>query len=320
MGATIDYSTTAASNTTVGGVNIAEGMAPGSVNDAMRAMMADSRKWQLDWSGVTTAGSSNAYTMTCNQGITAYADGMRFCFRADRSNTGAATLNIDARGAKALRKVSSGALVALIANDIIAKAFYDVVFNTADDVFVIVGEMLPTVETTATDVTTALPNSRALFRGRGWTYAPVQLTTSGTAFDFNDIPSWVTEIKLLLVEVSLSGADDLAVAIGDAGGFEATGYVSASAFMTNAVAISADDYTNAFGIIGDTSAISFSGEFILTKFDGSTWVSAHTFRRGASSVVTGGGAKTLSATLTRVRLTRIGTDTFDTGSVVAMWR
>jgi hypothetical protein len=114
-------------------------MAPGSVNNAMRAMMADSRKWQLDWSGVTTAGSSNAYTMTCNQGITAYADGMRFSFRADRNNTGAATLNIDARGAKALRKVSGGSLVALVANDIVAKAIYDVVFNSADDVFVITG-------------------------------------------------------------------------------------------------------------------------------------------------------------------------------------
>jgi len=141
MGATLDYSSTAASNTTVGGVSVAEGMTPGSVNNAMRAMMADSRKWQLDWSGVTTAGSSNAYTMTCNQGIAAYADGMRFSFRADRNNTGAATLNIDARGAKALRKVVGGALTALIADDIVAKAIYDVVFITADDVFVIVGSM-----------------------------------------------------------------------------------------------------------------------------------------------------------------------------------
>jgi hypothetical protein len=139
MAGPLDYSTTAASNTTVGGVNVAEGMAPGSVNDAMRAMMADSRKWQLDWSGVTTAGSSNAYTMTCNQGITAYADGMRFSFRADRNNTGAATLNIDGRGAKALRKVVNGALAALDANDLVAKAIYDAVFLLADDVFVIVG-------------------------------------------------------------------------------------------------------------------------------------------------------------------------------------
>lgn len=36
-----DYSTTASSNTSVGGVSIAEGMAPGNVNDAIRAQLAD---------------------------------------------------------------------------------------------------------------------------------------------------------------------------------------------------------------------------------------------------------------------------------------
>lgn len=36
-----DWSTTASSNTSVGGVSIAEGMTPGNVNNAMRAIMAD---------------------------------------------------------------------------------------------------------------------------------------------------------------------------------------------------------------------------------------------------------------------------------------
>lgn len=35
------YSTTAASNTTVGGISVAEGTAPGNLNDAIRAVMAD---------------------------------------------------------------------------------------------------------------------------------------------------------------------------------------------------------------------------------------------------------------------------------------
>ena len=109
MASVLDYSTTAGSNTTVGGVNIAEGMQAGLMNNALRAAMADSKKWQLDWSGIVTAGAGNAYTITSNQGIAAYADGLRFTFRADRNNTGAATLNVDSRGAKALRKVTGGA-------------------------------------------------------------------------------------------------------------------------------------------------------------------------------------------------------------------
>ena len=139
MPSVLDYSTTASSNTTVGGVSIAEGMQAGLMNNALRAAMADSRKWQLDWSGITTAGAGNAYTITSNQGIAAYADGQRFSFRADRNNTGAATLNVDSRGAKALRKVTGGALAALAADDIVAEAVYDVVYDVSSDVFVIVG-------------------------------------------------------------------------------------------------------------------------------------------------------------------------------------
>lgn len=145
MGGTLDYSTTAGSNTTVGGVNIAEGMQAGLMNNALRAAMADSKKWQLDWSGIVTAGTSNAYTITSNQGIAAYSDGLRFTFRADRNNTGAATLNVDTRGAKALRKVTGGALAAVAADDIVAEAVYDVVYDLSSDVFVIVGFASPTI-------------------------------------------------------------------------------------------------------------------------------------------------------------------------------
>lgn len=139
MGGVLDWSTTPGSNTTVDGVSIAEGMQAGLVNNAMRAIMALVREWQLDASGVVTAGAGNAYTITSNQGIAAYADGLRFSFRADRNNTGAATLNVDGRGAKALRKTAAGALTALASDDIVAEAAYDVVYDVSSDVFVIVG-------------------------------------------------------------------------------------------------------------------------------------------------------------------------------------
>ena len=139
MGGVLDWSTTPSSNTTVDGVSIAEGMQAGLVNNGMRAIMALVREWQLDASGVVTAGAGNAYTITSNQGIAAYADGLRFSFRADRNNTGAATLDVDGRGAKALRKTSAGALTALAADDLVAEAVYDVVYDASSDVFVIVG-------------------------------------------------------------------------------------------------------------------------------------------------------------------------------------
>ena len=156
MGGVLDWSTTPDSNTTVDGVSIAEGMQAGLVNNGMRAIMALVREWQLDASGVVTAGAGNAYTITSNQGIAAYADGLRFSFRADRNNTGAATLNVDGRGAKALRKTAAGALTALAADDIVAEAVYDVVYDVSSDVFVLVNspapEVLPGLTATVTEL------------------------------------------------------------------------------------------------------------------------------------------------------------------------
>src|SRR6478735_5432956 len=58
------WSTTAASNSSADpAVNFAEGMAPSAVNDSARALMASVAKWRDDLYGVTTGGSSTAYTV-----------------------------------------------------------------------------------------------------------------------------------------------------------------------------------------------------------------------------------------------------------------
>jgi hypothetical protein len=43
-----DYSSTAANNSSVGGVSIAEGMLPSNINNALRAILADTREWYND--------------------------------------------------------------------------------------------------------------------------------------------------------------------------------------------------------------------------------------------------------------------------------
>lgn len=59
-----DYSTTAATNTSVGGVNIAEGWAPSSVNNAIRALMADIAT--MTQGGPKVAELTVASATTCN--------------------------------------------------------------------------------------------------------------------------------------------------------------------------------------------------------------------------------------------------------------
>lgn len=125
------YSQTAGSNTSVGGVSIAEGMSPSGVNNAMRAIMADIAAWRDDTGGsLTTTGSSNAYALTTAQTLAAYADGQELTFKANFTNTGAATLNVDGLGAKAIRK---GADEALDADDILQNGYYRVAYNSAGD-------------------------------------------------------------------------------------------------------------------------------------------------------------------------------------------
>lgn len=124
-----DYSTTAASNATVGAVNFAEGQAPSTVNDSARALMADLAKFRDDIAASkTTTGSAGGYALTSSSTITTLADGQIISFIANHGNTGAATLNVDGAGVKALRKFNDEAL---IAGDVRSGGAYMVVYDAS---------------------------------------------------------------------------------------------------------------------------------------------------------------------------------------------
>jgi predicted outer membrane repeat protein len=77
------------------------------------------------------AGTGDAVTVTLASGITAYATGQFFRFIAGAANTGAATMNVNSIGAKAIRKISGGTDIALSAGDIAAGETYLVRYSTA---------------------------------------------------------------------------------------------------------------------------------------------------------------------------------------------
>ncbi len=141
----------------------------------------------------------------------------------------------------------------------------------------------------------------------------VQATTSGTEKDFTAIPSWAQIIYVLFEKVSLSGTDDLLVQLGDSVGFETTNYAATSASIAVAVGVSSSTAGFIFRL-SDASS-SFSGIMTIMNIDGNIWVAEGSGRRLQTAVVTMGGNKTLSDTLTQVRVTRSGTDTFDAGQV-----
>jgi microcystin-dependent protein len=85
-------------------VNLREGQAPSTLNNASRAIMAAGAKFRDDLSGaLTTGGSSTAYTVTTNQAFAALQDGLIVCFTPHTTSGAAPTFAPDGLTAKPLR-------------------------------------------------------------------------------------------------------------------------------------------------------------------------------------------------------------------------
>jgi hypothetical protein len=141
------------------------------------------------------------------------------------------------------------------------------------------------------------------------------VTASGTSVDFTSIPSWVKRITVMFNGVSTNGTSELLIQIGDSGGIEVTGYLCSSSAM-NAGGVGHSSYTTGYGIRSVFAANTVWGALVLTLVSGNTWVANGTFGNNLPGNAITGGSKTLSDTLTQVRITTVnGTDTFDAGTI-----
>jgi hypothetical protein len=143
------------------------------------------------------------------------------------------------------------------------------------------------------------------------------VSASGTAVDFTSIPAGVRRITVLMNGVSVSGTSSLLVQLGDSGGIENTGYTGAGMTTANGVTSGVIGSTAGFYIYVNAAAATMQVVMTITNISGNAWVSGHNGSRSDSAIVmSGAGAKTLSNTLDRIRITTVnGTDTFDAGSI-----
>lgn len=145
-----NWSQTAATNATADAtINWAEGQAPSSVNDSARAMMAATAKYRDDIAGgITTGGSSTAYTVTSfsNFDTLAHLNGQLIGFVPNATSTNAVgvdmTVNVDSLGAKPLR-LQPG--VAAPSGTFISGTPYLCVYNNADGAFYLQNMLNPYV-------------------------------------------------------------------------------------------------------------------------------------------------------------------------------
>jgi microcystin-dependent protein len=97
-----------ASNSTPAPDGAPEGMAPSGVNDTIRADRGAIKRWYNQTIPLLTAGTSTAYTLAYSVAPTALADGQTHLVQLNAANGVAATLNVNALGAKPLHYYAAG--------------------------------------------------------------------------------------------------------------------------------------------------------------------------------------------------------------------
>ena len=142
-----------------------------------------------------------------------------------------------------------------------------------------------------------------------------QATTSGTSKDFTSIPAWVKRITVMFAGVSTSGTSVILIQLGDAGGIETSGYTAAS--FNDTGSSSSTPSTGFAANPASVAAANLNGAMTITSMGSNIFSQTGTFyRNNTNGMAYCAGTKTLSDTLTQIRITTVnGTDTFDAGSV-----
>ena len=144
--------------------------------------------------------------------------------------------------------------------------------------------------------------------------------TNQTAPDFTGIPSWAKRITVMFNGVGVSSTGNLLVQLGDSGGYETTGYASSMTYIVNATAATSNTSTGFLAGNGGGSTFRYSGALTLTTLGSNVWVGTCNFNDNVSTrTFLGSGSKTLSDTLTSLRLFVDGTQQFNAGTVNIMW-
>lgn len=126
------WSSTAASNTDIAGISLAEGVTkPSDVNDFERAHMAQIAQYLAEMSFPTVGGTSDALTLTPTTALAALASNVVYTGTILSANTTQTpTLNVSGLGAKVIRKISGNTDVALSVGDLPTGGLATFVYST----------------------------------------------------------------------------------------------------------------------------------------------------------------------------------------------
>jgi len=142
------------------------------------------------------------------------------------------------------------------------------------------------------------------------------VSVSGTSVDFTSIPSWVKRVTVMFSGVSTNSNNLIQIQLGTSSGIQTTGYAS-GAWTSNT-----SNGNSTTGLLVNAvmnAAYTHEGFATLVLLNSSTnlWSFSSILSSSLNTLTSvGGGSKTLSGVLDRVRITTTnGTDTFDAGSI-----
>jgi hypothetical protein len=179
---------------------------------------------------------------------------------------------------------------------------------------------LPDTTTTlvGTDATQTLTNKTI---NGGTLQSETAKSATSTSVDFDSIPSWVKRITVMFNGVSTSGTSAYLIQLGDSGGVETTGYTSSASRISTTVL--SQNSTAGFILLGGaaTAASTYSASYSISLLSTNLWCLQGILSDTVNTTTQiAAGSKTLSDTLTQVRITTVnGTDTFDAGTINIMY-
>jgi len=148
-----------------------------------------------------------------------------------------------------------------------------------------------------------------------------QASTSGTSINFTGIPATAKRITIMFNAVRTNGTSPVTIQLGDAGGFETSGYNGTCANIGTSASIYAN-LSVGFNTQQQTSAsVVQYGMMTLSRITGNTWTAVSNMGRSDNTFFgLSSGAKALSDVITQVRITTVGgVDTFNAGTINIMY-
>ena len=293
-----EWSSTAASNTDIAGIDISENCAPSGINNAIREIMAQVKDMQ---SGTDADNFAVGGTLSVT-GTSAFTGAITASGGVTGNVTGNLTGNVTGNASTATSATS--ATTATKATNIAGGGAGQVPYNSGADTtaFLAAGTSGQFLKSNGTSAP-SWGDVRAL------TSDTAKTSTSGSSVEFTSIPSWVKRITVMFDGVSLNGTDRFLIQLGDSGGYETTGYVSTSGNNTS---------TSGF-LAGQNNASDLQYMLMtIANMSGNSWVSSSDTTNGVGTL-TGAGFKTLSDVLDRIRVVPTGSNAFDAGSINIMY-